>query len=247
MAEFDQQTMGESPSLVPLSLTDESLVPLGDQALLAYLPDEAAAIRLASLVRAASPPWLQDIVPAYASIGVFFDADVICTSEVMLWLKNLTRSDAAKGPLLAIPQPRLLRVPVCYELQQDMVRVRDFTGLSTDAVIALHTGIVFTVYAIGFAPGFPYLGYLPTELSGVGRLPSPRVRVEPGSVGLTGRQTGIYPLVRPGGWNLIGRTPRLIVDVEAGFFPLRVGDCVRFERIDEREFRAQEGKRLGEV
>src|SRR5207244_10203223 len=93
-------------------------------------------------------------------------------------------------------------------------------------VIRLHTATPYTVYAIGFVPGFPYLGYLPPELCGVGRLPSPRVRVEPGSVGLTGRQTGIYPLARPGGWNLIGRTPLTVVDVADGFFPLRVGDAV---------------------
>jgi inhibitor of KinA len=92
-------------------------------------------------------------------------------------------------------------------------------------------------------PGFPYLGYLPAELCGVGRLPSPRTRVEPGSVGLTGRQTGIYPLPRPGGWNLIGRTPLTIVDVAAGFFPLRVGDRVQFARIDEKRFAELEGER----
>jgi len=101
------------------------------------------------------------------------------------------------------------------------------------------------VYAVGFVPGFPYLGYLPAELCGVGRLPTPRLRVEPGSVGLTGRQTGLYPLARPGGWNLIGRTPLIVVDVADGFFPLRVGDAVRFERIDETRYRELEGERLG--
>ncbi len=126
-----------------------------------------------------------------------------------------------------------------------MPRVCDRTGLSVEDVIRLHTSTEFTVYAIGFVPGFPYLGYLPQGLCGVDRLPSPRLRVEPGSVGLAGRQTGIYPLPRPGGWNLIGRTPRVIVDVAEGFFPLRVGDRVRFERIDEREYREQErAKRL---
>jgi len=93
-------------------------------------------------------------------------------------------------------------------------------------------------------PGFPYMGYLPAELCGVGRLPSPRVRVEPGSVGVTGRQTAIYPRPSPGGWNLIGRTPVVIVDVAAGFFPLAVGDRVRFVRVDEGEFRRLEGERL---
>jgi inhibitor of KinA len=129
-------------------------------------------------------------------------------------------------------------------MHQDMVRVCEQTGLSAEDVIRLHTSTEFMVYAIGFVPGFPYLGYLPPELCGVGRLPSPRLRVEARSVGLTGRQTGIYPLPRPGGWNLIGRTPRVIVDVAEGFFPLRVGDRVRFERIDERQYREQEGEKL---
>jgi inhibitor of KinA len=126
----------------------------------------------------------------------------------------------------------------------DLPRVCEHSGLAADEVIRLHTGTEYTVYAIGFVPGFPYLGYLPPELCGVGRLPSPRLKVEPGSVGLTGRQTGIYPLPRPGGWNLIGRTPLTIVDVADGVFPLRVGDRVKFERIDERRYREMEGVRL---
>ena len=111
-------------------------------------------------------------------------------------------------------------------------------------MIALHSGTEYTVYAIGFCPGFPYLGYLPEALCGVPRLPSPRLRVPPGSVGLTGRQTGIYPLPRPGGWNLIGRTPLILVDPAAGYFPLRVGDRVHFHRIGEAEYRRREGDRL---
>ena len=71
-----------------------------------------------------------------------------------------------------------------------------------------------------------------------------RVRVEPGSVGLTGKQTGIYPLARPGGWNLVGRTPLTLVDPAAGYFPLRVGTTVAFARIDEAEFTRLDGTRL---
>jgi inhibitor of KinA len=129
-------------------------------------------------------------------------------------------------------------------MQLDLARVCGTTGLSEADVIRLHTATEYAVYAIGFVPGFPYLGYLPPELCGVSRLPSPRVRVEAGSVGMTGRQTGVYPLPRPGGWNLIGRTPLTVVDVASGFFPLRVGDAVRFERIDERRYRELEGERL---
>jgi inhibitor of KinA len=129
-------------------------------------------------------------------------------------------------------------------MQLDLTRICEHTCLTPDDVIRLHTSAEYTVYAIGFVPGFPYLGYLPEKLCGVPRLDSPRVKVEPGSVGLTGRQTGIYPLPRPGGWNIIGKTPLVIVDVAAGFFPLRVGDTVRFERIDEKRYRELEGERL---
>ena len=217
------------------------LTPLGDQAILAYLPDEPAAVRFAAAVRAANPPWLFDVVPAYASVGIFYDADATGTAAVMEMLRRIG-AEPAPGPDVAT-HPRRFVVPVCYEMQHDMGRVCAHTGLTADDVIRLHAAGAYTVYAVGFVPGFPYLGYLPTELCGVGRLDAPRVRVEPGSVGLTGRQTGIYPLPRPGGWNLIGRTPLVIVDVAAGFFPLRVGDEVRFMRIDEGRYRELEGER----
>jgi inhibitor of KinA len=135
-------------------------------------------------------------------------------------------------------------IPCCYERQLDLGRVASHTGLSSDEVIRLHSSTEYTVYAIGFCPGFPYLGYLPSPLCGVPRLESPRQLVEPGSVGLTGRQTGIYTEPRPGGWNLVGQTPLVLVDVSEGYFPLRTGDRVRFERIDERAFRELEGERL---
>jgi inhibitor of KinA len=216
-----------------------TLAPLGDQAVLAYFPTEADAVRFAYVVRAANPPWLQDVVPAYANLGLFFDADEVTLPEVMQWMQSLVvPEEQAESDSL------LVSIPVCYERQLDMERIRDVTGLETDSIIALHTETEFHVHAIGFVPGFPYMGYLPEPLHGVGRLPSPRVRVEPGSVGITGKQTGIYPLPRPGGWNILGRTPLTIVDVADGFFPLRVGDRVRFVRIDEAEYTRLEGERL---
>lgn len=216
------------------------LVPLGDQAVLAYLPDEAAAVRLAAAVRGANPPWLHDVVPAYASVGVFFDADVTTGADVRAWLARLPQGADAPRSV-----GRSHVIPVCYEMHLDLPRVCGVTGLSVDEVVRLHTAAEFTVYAVGFVPGFPYLGYLPDPLCGVPRLESPRVRVEPGSVAITGRQSAIYPAASPGGWNLIGRTPLVIVDAADDFFPIRVGDRVRFERIDDGEFRRLEGERLG--
>jgi inhibitor of KinA len=218
-----------------------SLVPLGDQAVLAYLADEAAALRFAGAVRRDGPAWLVDVVPAYASVAVFFDPDRCDFRTAADHLRQLARrAEQSAEP----PEGRRQVIPCCYEMGPDLARVAAEAGLAVDDVIRLHAGTEYVVYAIGFCPGFPYLGHLPPELRGVPRLESPRLRVEAGSVGLTGRQTGIYTLPRPGGWNLVGRTPLVLVDVADGYFALRAGDRVRFTRIDEREYRRLEGGRL---
>jgi inhibitor of KinA len=218
-----------------------SFFPLGDQAVLTYLADEAAAWRFAATVRQANDPWLVDVVQAYTSVAVFFDLDKVHYAEVVEQLRRLESEDVN---FEALPKTRFHRIPCCYECQLDLDRVAQHTGLAAEHVIRLHSETEYTIYAIGFCPGFPYLGYLPAGLSGVPRLDTPRVRVEPGSVGLTGRQTGIYTEARPGGWNLIGRTPLQLVDVADGYFPLRTGDRVRFERIDETRYRQLLGQRL---
>jgi len=219
--------------------TAHTLEPLGDQALIARFESESAALGFAQTLRRQSWDWLFDVVPAYRSVGIFFDADQIRLAEVKTHLNGLLIA-----PEIASIRSRLHRLPCCYERGPDLDRVARITGHDRDTVIAMHTAEVYIVYAIGFCPGFPYLGYLPPELTGVPRLESPRLRVEPGSVGLTGRQTGLYPMARPGGWNLIGQTPVTIVDVADGFFPIRVGDRVQFERIDEGGYTRREGERL---
>jgi inhibitor of KinA len=216
-----------------------SVVPLGDAAALAYCADEAAALRLAAAVRRLAPPWLTDVVGAYTAVAVHFDLGQTDFAAVAEVLRSLSTQPAAAGD-----ESRLHRIPCCYPLQFDLDRVARHAELSADEVIRLHSETEYTVYAIGFSPGFPYLGYLPPPLCGVPRLEAPRVRVPAGSVGLAGRQTGIYPEERPGGWNLIGRTPLRLVDVAAGYFPLRTGDRVRFVPIDEAEYRRLLGERL---
>jgi inhibitor of KinA len=216
-----------------------ALQPLGDQAALASFADEEAAARFAAAVRAAAPPGVLDVVQAYTSVAVFFDLDRTRFGSVAETL----RAVETQAPAVADP-PRVHAIPCCYDLQLDLGRVAKHTGLPPDEVVRLHAATEYAVYAIGFCPGFPYLGYLPSALCGVPRLDSPRLRVEPGSVGLTGRQTGIYTEPRPGGWNLIGRTPLLLVDVADGYFPLRTGDRVRFEPIGEAEYRRLLGRRL---
>jgi inhibitor of KinA len=218
-----------------------SLKPLGDQAALASFADEAEALHWAAALRQHTLPWLLDVVGAYRSVAVYFDLDQINFAAVARFLEDLAHGPkgAAQGP-----PGRLYQIPCCYHLQLDLERVAHQVGLSGEEVIRLHTSVEYTVYAIGFCPGFPYLGYLPPALCGMPRLPAPRVRVEPGSVGLTGRQTGIYTEARPGGWNLIGRTPLQLVDVADGYFPLRTGDRVRFVPIEETTYRQLQGQRL---
>src|SRR5438552_3815131 len=215
------------------------IVPLGDTAALVHLPDEAAASRLAAAARAGDVPGRLDVVQAYVSVAVFFDPRLLSFARAADWLRGLD--------LTSIPQAaagRLRVIPCCYEFCPDLDRVAEHTKLAPADVIARHAGAEYTVYAVGFCPGFPYLGYLPPELSGVPRLPTPRPRVEPGSVGLTGRQTGLYPLARPGGWNLIGRTPLEMVNLADGYFPLRTSDRVRFRPIDRAEYERLNGRRL---
>lgn len=217
-----------------------SLRPLGDQAVLASFAAESDATRWAAAVRRLAPAWLVDVVQAYSSVAVYFDLDRITLTAFIQTLDTLTRA----GVPDIEAESRVHRIPCCYELQLDLPHVAQATGLTGEEVISLHLAGEYTVYAIGFCPGFPYLGYLPAPLCGVPRLPSPRLRVEPGSVGLTGRQTGIYTEARPGGWNLIGRTPLELVHVADGYFPLRTGDRVCFVRIDETAFRRLQGQRL---
>lgn len=218
-----------------------TVVPLGDQAALAYFADEGQAWRFAAAVRDANEPWLVDVVQAYSSVAVFFDLNRTNFAQVA----ECVRTFADQLHHLPIESDsRLHRIPCCYELGLDRERIAGHTRLTMDEVIRLHAATIYTVYAIGFCPGFPYLGYLPAPLCGVPRLESPRVRVEAGSVGLTGRQTGIYTEPRPGGWNLIGRTPLELVNVADGYFPLRTGDRVQFVAIDELDFSQLHRQRL---
>jgi len=221
------------------------LEPLGDQAILIRFDDEAAAVTLAAHLRAAALPWIVDIVPAYVTVAVFFDPAQIRYQDAVEFLNEPAAQarDDPKSLACAAGSFRNFIIPCCYEMGEDLQLVAEQKQLTVEQLIALHTSIEFTVYAIGFCPGFPYLGYLPDELAGVPRLATPRLRTEPGSIAITGRQCGIYPLDRPGGWPVIGRTSLELVNLPAGFFVFLVGDRVQFQAIDEKLFHQLRGKR----
>jgi len=206
--------------------------PLGDSAwIVRDLPTTPFAY--AQAIENSGLDGVLEAVASYESVGIYVDPTRFQVEQ----LNSVVWHHASE-------QVQHHTIPVCYELGEDLESVSSFTGLSINEIITLHASTEYRCYAVGFCPGFPYLGYLPPKLDGTPRLPSPRIRVEPGSVAITGRQTGIYPLERPGGWNLIGKTPLCIVDVESAYFPLKAGDLVRFTPIGLNDYNALRGNRL---
>ncbi len=218
-----------------------SIEPLGDQAIFLACRDEDAASTIARRIRSAELPWVVDTVQAYRSLAIFYDVRHVDfeSGRTILQTQGLLATTE-----IVEQKPRRHTIPCCYELGLDLDRISEFTRQCRDEIIRLHSETIYTVYAIGFCPGFPYLGYLPDTLAKVPRLDTPRLRVDAGSVGLTGRQTGIYTESRPGGWNIVGRTPYTLVNVADAYFPLKTGDEVVFHPISRNEFEDLRGARL---
>lgn len=206
--------------------------PLGEEAVLIRHTDCGTIASVAGKLRGIDAPWKREIVPSYRSLAVFLDRDRIGLEGAIAQLKALLKE----------PIPReadggtVWRVACCYDRGPDLDRIASDLSLSVKQVIEAHCAQDYTIFAIGFQPGFPYAGWLPTSLEGLPRLASPRPRVEPGSVGITGKQTGIYPNASPGGWNLLGQTPCSLVDLEKGWFAFTPGDRIRFHPIRETEW-----------
>lgn len=213
---------------------------LGERALLIRdLPCEGYMAARLIHTSFAGTTGFEEATSSYETVGLYYSEPVSDLGQVLNQVGELLD----QSPEGNIERP-VRKIPVCYELGEDLADVAKRLGLAAEEVIRLHTSLEYSCYAIGFSPGFAYLGYLPQELSGVPRLNSPRVRVETGSVGITGRQTAVYPAPTPGGWNLIGRCPLTLVDVADDYFSLEAGDLVRFVRIDDLEFARLQGTRL---
>lgn len=183
---------------------------------------------------------LVEAVASYETVGLYFSGAIVgldrLQEAIAAVIGSLDRSSS--------PEPKLIEIPVCYELGPELSVSASALGLAPEELIAIHQAGCYQCYAVGFAPGFAYLGYLDDRIATLPRLGSPRPRVEPGSVGITGRQTAVYPSGTPGGWNLIGRCPLTLVSVEDAYFPIEAGDQVRFTRIDVAEFGRLKGERL---
>ena len=174
------------------------------------------------------------VVPAYRSLVVFYDP--LNTDPETLREKLLEFETAL--PATGVAPARTVEIPVLYggEAGPDLEAVATHHGLAPEEVVRIHTATAYHIYAIGFAPGFPYLGGLDPRLH-TPRLETPRSRVAAGSVGIAEAQTGIYPAASPGGWRLIGRTPMRLFDPrQADPIPYRAGDKIRFVPISKADY-----------
>lgn len=180
-------------------------------------------------------PGIVETVPTYRSLLVHYHPEVI-------GFKALTEEfDKLMGSLssIPIPPPTVIEIPVLYggEMGPDIENVAEHNHKTVEEVIKIHTSEEYLIYMIGFIAGFPYLGGMSKEIA-TPRLKSPRVKIEGGSVGIAGEQTGIYPVASPGGWQLIGRTPLKLYDADREKpVLLEAGQYIKFTAVTEEEYK----------
>ena len=157
-----------------------------------------------------------ETIPSYRSLLVEYDVGVLNYADIRDQVSVLVERTAAMETTVSERAVEQHQIPVAYggELGPDLETVAEYAKLDVDEVIAIHSGTNYRVFMLGFAPGFPYLGGMDERIA-CPRLSTPRTRVPAGSVGIAESQTGVYPNESPGGWQLIGRTPIALFDVDA--------------------------------
>lgn len=213
---------------------------MGDRGLLLEFGDEISAEvnekvrRMALAIQAESIEGMIETVPTYRSLLVLYNPLILPADELK---KRLIRLEEELKQT-SFPDPKLTKIPVLYggAYGPDLEGVARHLQISPEEVVRLHCSKPYFIYMIGFMPGFPYMGELPDTLI-TPRLKTPRLSVPAGSVAIAQKQTGIYPMESPGGWQIVGRTPIKLFDPEKD--PpalLQMGDLVQFYPIEEKEF-----------
>jgi inhibitor of KinA len=225
--------------------------PLGDAALLVDYGnriDEKINDRVSDLfhlLQQHTIPGIIEAVPAYSSLAVYYDVEKIIHAGVdqktaFERVKEKIETFMALRSEQRLAEHRHFKIPVCYypTYGTDLLPASEFLKIPVEEIIRLHTAKTYRVYMMGFLPGFPYMGMVHKKLI----LPRKSVptRVQAGSIGIAGSQTGIYPLDSPGGWQIIGQTPLRLFDKEKeNPVLLRGGDLVTFYAITVDEFENQ--------
>lgn len=177
---------------------------------------------------------IKDIILAYDTLTLVYDILYFDSNPFLFAHTILEKFNTSKKSLNALKNKSIIEIPVCYDLSLgiDLQDAVSKSNSSIETFIKQHSEKIYTVYCLGFLPGFAYMGDVPNAIQ-LPRHPSPRSKVLAGSVGIAGKQTGIYPSTSPGGWQIIGRTPNKIFDPNSPSLTLfKAGDQVKFKPID---------------
>jgi inhibitor of KinA len=224
-----------------------TVFPLGDSAITVEFgtnADETTSqliLQVFRSVKAKEIEWILDVVPAYASLTIHYDVQVMYSKGMdhpYKAVEQLLIQVLQEQEFPVAEESRMLEIPVCYddEFAPDLKQLCKQKGLTIEQAIEIHVKPLYRIYMIGFLPGFAYMGMVDPILE-TPRLEQPRKKVAAGSVGIADRQTGVYPLSSPGGWQIIGRTPVSLFDPVAKTPVLfQPGDSIRFYPITRHEF-----------
>lgn len=179
-----------------------------------------------------------EYVPAFTSVSIIYNPLDVNSESPYEVVKDILDKIISKLNFSSMDEENIVQIPVCYggEFGQDIEHVAKINNITVDEVIKIHSQGKYLVYMIGFAPGFPYLGGMSEKISAP-RRESPRTAIPAGSVGIAGMQTGVYPIETPGGWQLIGRTPLKMFDLNRNPKSLlKAGDVAKFYPISYEEY-----------
>lgn len=210
--------------------------PLGDKGIIIYFDNEISEHvleRVHSLkihIENENIEAIREIVTSYNALAVYYDVMQLTYSEIKNRIELLIEKPTIKHSM-----EEEIMVPVYYN-GSDIEQVSEYTKLSREEIIKLHTDANYTVYMIGFSPGFPYLGGMNKKIA-TPRRKTPRLKIEAGSVGIAGEQTGIYSVDSPGGWQIIGETPIKLFDISSSEPVLLKSNMrLKFYEISEKEY-----------
>jgi inhibitor of KinA len=233
-----------------------TIFPLGDSALVLEFGDKIDLKlnqhihQIFKEIKQANLNYVTDVVPGYSTLAVFYNlSDVgyeresscfeIVAEKIRAIVDNSTFDDITN-------EKKLIEIPVCYSLKFgiDLPELSQKNKMKIEELISIHSSNEYYVFMIGFLPGFAYMGEVDTSIA-TPRRTTPRQEVDAGSVGIAGRQTGIYPFSSPGGWNIIGRTPvQLFMKNAEHPVLLQQGDTIKFFPITEDEYKNYKGRHI---
>jgi KipI family sensor histidine kinase inhibitor len=220
--------------------TDLKYIPSGDSAFIIKAGDviseevNLTVRKLLKRIEEENIPGVIDFIPSYNELMVCYDPAKIGYRRLL----DTLRACAADLGAMHLPPAEVVHVPVLYggEAGPDLLHVAEHNRLAAQDVISIHSSADCLVYMLGFTPGFCYLGGMDKRIA-TPRQETPRLKIPPGSVGIAGEQTGIYPLESPGGWQLIGRTPLRLFNPESKpEFLFSAGDYIRFYPVDRDDY-----------